>query len=300
MTAAGIFLTHLESPRISRHFERLVEETGSAITWHLVVSRDAFPHPDVPFAHPDPADVLPARYAAMREHGGVQGGYLDTLLVPVLSGLEADHLWLCEYDVDYAGSWGELFGKVADRDADLLTTTVMFRHQQPKWPWWRTASAPLDVPPEGWVRSLNPLVRVTPPVLDAYARAVADPRWRGHYEFILPTVTRLAGLRVEDFGGEGSFVPPGRERSVYVGKSPQGRPPDLTFGFRPPRPDYFHESPESFPQKEMLYHPVKPGVPAWTRETRNVPLESADTAGTAGTADTVGTAGRDGSADRDA
>lgn len=276
MTAAGIFLTHVESPRIRRHFERLVEETGPAITWHLVQSRDPFPHPDVPFAYPDPAAVLPARYATMREHGGVQGGYLDTLLVPVLSGLEADLLWLCEYDVDYAGRWDELFGKVADRDADLLTTTLMYRHQQPKWPWWRTASAPLDVPPEGWVRSLNPLLRLTRPVLDAYARAVADPRWQGHYEFILPTVTRLAGLRVEDFGGEGSFVPPGRERSVYVGKSPQGRPPDLTFGFRPPRHDYFHESPEAFPEKGLLYHPVKPGVPAWTRETRNVPQENGE------------------------
>ena len=124
--------------------------------------------------------------------------------------------------------------------------------------------------PEGWVRSLNPLLRLTRPVLDAYARAVADPRWQGHYEFILPTVAKRAGLRVEDLGGEGSFVPPGRERSVYVGKSPHGRPPDLTFGFRPPRHDYFHEKPETFPQHGMLYHPVKPGVPAWTRETRNL------------------------------
>ena len=94
MTAAGIFLTHLESPRIRRHFERLVAETGSLITWHFVLSRDPFPHPEVPYTYPDPASVLPARYAAMTEHGGVQGGYLDTLLVPVLSGLDADQLWL--------------------------------------------------------------------------------------------------------------------------------------------------------------------------------------------------------------
>ena len=126
------------------------------------------------------------------------------------------------------------------------------------------------------MRSLNPLLRLTRPVLDAYARAVADPRWQGHYEFILPTVAKRAGLRVEDLGGEGSFVPPGRERSVYVGKSPHGRPPDLTFGFRPPRHDYFHEKPETFPQHGMLYHPVKPGVPAWTRETRNMLHRTAD------------------------
>lgn len=270
MSAAGIFLTHVESPRIRRHFERLVAETGSWVTWHFVLSRDPFPHPDVPFAYPDPAAVMPARYAAMTSHGGVQGGYLDTLLVPVLSGLDADQLWLCEYDVDYAGRWDELFAELADRDADLLTTTLMYRHEQPKWPWWRSAGAPPDVPSERWVRSLNPLVRLTRPVLDAYADAVADPRWEGHYEFLLPTVAREAGLRVEDLGGEGSFVPPGRERSTYVGKSPNGRPPDLTFGFRPVRHDYFHEQPESFPLAGMLYHPVKPGVAAWNAETQNV------------------------------
>jgi hypothetical protein len=276
VSAAGIFLTHVESPRIRRHFDRLVDETGSWVSWHFVLSRDPFPHPDVPFDYPDPAAVLPARYAAMTAHGGVQGGYLDTLLVPVLSGLDADQLWLCEYDVDYAGRWDELFSGLADREADQLTTTLMYRHEQPKWPWRRSAAAPPGVPPERWVRSLNPLVRLTRPVLDAYAHAVADPRWEGHYEFLLPTVAKEAGLRVEDLGGEGSFVPPGRERAVYVGKSPQGRPPDLTFGFRPVRHDYFHERPEAFPQSGMLYHPVKPGVAAWTPETANVRAETSD------------------------
>ena len=273
MTEAGIFLTHHDQPRIRRHYDRLVEETGSLITWHFVLSHDPFPRPEAPFPYPDPEQVLPLRYRAMAEHGGVQGGYLDTLLVPVLGGLAADRLWVCEYDVDYAGRWGELFSRVADSDADVLTTTLMARHEQPRWRWWRTAAAPSDVPPERWVRSLNPLLRLTRPVLAAYAEAMADPRWQGHYEFTLPTIAREAGLRLEDFGGEGSFVPPGRERSVYVGKSPRGRPPDLTFGFRPVRHDYFHEDPGSFPRAGLLYHPVKPGVPAWTRETRNRPPE---------------------------
>jgi hypothetical protein len=275
VTAAGIFLTHQESPRIRGHFDRLVEETGPLITWHFVLSRDPYPRPDAPFAYPDPAEVLPARYRAMAEHGGVQGGYLDTLLIPVLRGLEGDHLWVCEYDVDYAGRWGELFTAVAGSRADVLTTTLMYRHEQPKWPWWRSAAAPPDVSAESWVRSLNPLLRLTPTALDAYVAAMADPRWRGHYEFTLPTAAREAGLLLEDLGGEGSFVPPGRERSAYVGKSPRGRPPDLTFGFRPARHDYFHEKPDSFPQTGLLYHPVKPGVPTWTRETMNAPPTSA-------------------------
>jgi hypothetical protein len=275
VSSAGIFLTHRESPRIRQHFERLVEQSAGLVAWHLVFSHDAFPRPEAPFGYADPAEVMPARYDAMQEHGGVQGGYLDTLLVPVLRGLAAEHdaqqLWVCEYDVDFAGDWRDLFGRFADNDADLLTTTLMLRHEQPRWPWWRSAAAPPGVPQERWVRSLNPLMRLSRPLLDAYPAAVADAGWQGHYEFTLPTVAREAGLRVEDFGGEGSFVPPGRERSVYVGKSPAGRPDDLTFGFRPVRPRYFHEDPSGFELPGLLYHPVKPDVPAWTRETMNAP-----------------------------
>jgi hypothetical protein len=273
VTAAGIFLTHRDLPRIRGHFERLVAETGDLVTWHLVLSHDAFPRPRAPFAYDDPAEVLPTRYRAMAEHGGVQGGYLDTLLVPVLRGLHADqgadHLWVVEYDVDLAGRWDDLFGRFADNRADLLTTTLMYRHEQPRWPWWGSAQAPDAVPPERWARSLNPLMRVTPRLLDAYVAAMSE-QWQGHYEFTLATAALEAGLSVEDLGGEGSFVPPGRERTVYVGKSPSGRPKDLTFGFRPVREHYFHEQPEDFEQPGLLYHPVKPGVAAWSRGTMNV------------------------------
>ena len=269
----GVFLTHRDSPRIRHHFERLVAESADLVSWHLVLSHDAYPRPEATFGYPDPAEVMPLRYRAMEENGGVQGGFLDTLLVPVLGALEGDHVWLCEYDVDFAGHWSELLAPLADHDADLMTTTVMYRSEQPKWPWWRTAAAPPDVPPDTWVRSLNPLMRVSRRLLGAYADAMADDRWAGHYEFTLATVAHAAGLRIEDLGGEGSFVPPGRERRAYVGKSPAGRPDDLTFGFRPVRPHYFHEAPEEFEQPGLLYHPVKPGVPAWTRETMNSPDE---------------------------
>jgi hypothetical protein len=267
--AEGIFLTHRESPRVRGHFERLVAESKGLVTWHFVFSHDAYPRPEAPFTYADPAEVMPLRYRAMEQHGGVQGGYLDTLIVPVLGGLDAEHLWMCEYDVDFAGHWSDLLRPSADREADLLTTTVMYRHEQPKWPWWRGAGAPAGVPPETWVRSLNPLMRVSRPLLDAYSAAMADGQWTGHYEFTLATVASAAGLRIEDFGGKGSFVPPGRERSVYVGKSPAGRPDDLTFGFRPVRPSYFHEEPSEFETPGLLYHPVKPGVPAWNRGTMN-------------------------------
>jgi hypothetical protein len=271
--AAGIFLTHRDSTRIRAHFERLVNETGDLVTWRLVQSHDPFPRPAAPFRYPASERVLPERYRAMVDHGGVQGGYLDTLLVPVLAGLAdvdaADHFWVCEYDVDFAGRWGDLFVRYEDDQADLLTTTVLYRHEQPKWPWWRTAAAPPYVPAQRWVRSLNPLMRLSRPLLATYVTAMADERWQGHYEFTLASAALDAGLVLEDLGGEGSFVPPGRERSTYVGRWPFVRSRGLTFGFRPVRPRYFHEHPGSFEHPGLLYHPVKPEVAAWTRKTMN-------------------------------
>src|SRR5262249_502469 len=149
-----------------RHFDRLVEESGSRITWHFVLNPDHYPHPEAPFSYPDPAEVLPLRYGAMKEHGGIQGGYLGTLLIPVLSGLDPDHLWVCEYDVDYAGAWHELFDRVSSSEADLLTSTLLYRRHHRKWRCWRRAAAPEDVPRRRWVRSFNPLMRVSRSLLD--------------------------------------------------------------------------------------------------------------------------------------
>jgi hypothetical protein len=273
VTAAGVFLTHRDLPRIRRHFRRLVAETGSLVTWHFVLSRDAGPRPQTAIPAEDPADVLPVRYRTMEQNGGVQGGYLDTLLLPLLRALPADHLWVIEYDVDFAGRWDDLFRGFADNDADLLTTTLMHRHDQPQWPWWRSAQAPEWVPEEQWIRSLNPLMRLSRRLVNSYCVAMADDTWRGHYEFTLATAALAGGLRIEDLGGDGPFTPEARRSQVYVGKSPQGKPADLTFGFRPVRRRYFHEAPEKFDKPGFLYHPVKPGVPAWTLKTMNAQPE---------------------------
>jgi hypothetical protein len=270
MTDSGIFLTHRRSPRIRRHFERLVAESGPLVRWHLVYSHDTGPRPTTRIPADDPADVLATRYRAMEAHGGVQGGYLDTLMLPLLRALRGDHLWVCEYDVDFSGRWDEFFGRYAGHDADLLTTHLMRRSEHPQWPHWEHAGAPAWVPEDGWVRSLNPLMRVSRRLVNAYCVAMADESWRGHYEFTLPTAALAAGLDLEDFGGETSFTPEERRGTAYVGRTAEGRPPGMTFGFRPVRRHYFEERPEAFERPGLLYHPVKPGVRAWNRETRNV------------------------------
>jgi hypothetical protein len=207
----------------------------------------------------------------MAQHGGVQGGYLDTLLVPLLRALPGEYRWVCEYDVDFAGRWEDVFRRFVDSDADLLTSSVLFRREQPRWNHWHWATAPPGIARRLWVRSFNPLMRVGRRMLEVYCAAMADDAWQGHYEFTMATAAHAAGLVVEDLGGDTSFTPEGRCNQLYLGRSPAGRPKDLTFGFRPVRTHYYEERPETFEQEGLLYHPVKPGVLAWNRETRNAP-----------------------------
>ncbi len=258
--AAGIFLTHHRSPRIRRHFERLVRETGDLVTWHFIYNDGPGARPKAPFAYEDPARVLPTRYQTMVRNGGVYGGYLDTLFVPVIQALSAEHVWLIEYDVDYSGSWGELFDEFRDNDADLLTTSVMYKSEHPQWPHWKTATTPSWVRDDQLVRSLNPLMRVSQDLLNTYAIAMSDPEWYGTYEWTLSTIAYVSGAVVEDLGNQGSFTPAERSGRIYIGKSPAGTPEHMTFRFRPAQGQYFHESPAAFAERDMVYHPVKPGV----------------------------------------
>jgi hypothetical protein len=269
VTAAGIFLTHKRSRRIRAHYDRLVAETGSLVRWRYVFNPDSGAHPVAPFRYEDPAGVMTARYDAMLRNGGVQGGYLDTMCIPLLRALPGDHLWVMEYDVDYSGSWADLFGQFAGNDADLLSTTITRRAEHPDWVHWQQAEAPPWVPQDQMVRALHPLMRVSRRLVNSYAVAMADARWRGHYEFTLTTTAVLGGGAVEDIGGAGSFTPASRQGRNYVGRTRGETPSGQTFGFRPVRRRYFHESPQAFPEPGMLYHPVKPGVKAWTPATKN-------------------------------
>lgn len=244
VTTAGLFLTHTWSPRIERHFNRLVKESGSDIAWRAVRDQtDAA------------ATVLGPRFEEMRRHGGVQGGFMDTMIWPHLLALDADFTWVMEYDVDYAGDWAKLFNQFTANPADFLATNITRRRTHDEWYWWEFAEAPPHLPPRRMIRALVALMRVSRALARAYAEAMQDPRWRGHYEFTIPTVALAAGLVVEDIGGERGRFRPRRRRSRNYSRS--------SFAWRPSRDLYFLEAPETFPQTDLLYHPVKGGVPEW-------------------------------------
>jgi hypothetical protein len=251
----GLFLSHIRSARIDRHFDRLVRQTEGLVEWH--------PAHDSADQHMRSADSMPHRHARMIRNGGVQGGYMDVVIVPRALDLHAPFVWAVEYDVDYSGDWRDFFSQFRDCQADLLTSTIVSAREDPDWRYWRTGRSPYALPPCDGHRAFHPVMRLSRRFLDAYATSLGTPGWEGHYEYTLPTFAIAEGFTIEDIGGALSYCPPDRQGRNYCNTPTDRSLSPGTFVWRPSLPFYFHEKPEIFERPDMLHHPVKPAVSNW-------------------------------------
>jgi hypothetical protein len=196
------------------------------------------------------------------QNGRLQMGYMDLVLLPLALRTTRSKVWLLEYDVDYSGHWATLFEQFRNNSADLLTTTVHSEAYDPSWAFWPTALHPANISSELKTRSFLPLCRVSRAFLHRYRDAVSTGEWRGHYEFLFPTIARAHRLSIEDIGGNGPFTPTERLNRNYENTG-RGHLSPGTFAFRPSRSFYFHEKPDQFERANMLFHPIKPSVEEW-------------------------------------
>jgi hypothetical protein len=131
---AVVFLTHLRSGRISRHFARLKRECGF----------DAFL-----FFHSkgDGAALLPSRAAEAKERKiAYDDGGTDLIFIPAMLAPEGyEHIWLVEYDADFAGNWKTFFDKASESEADFLATTIFSKEDSEGWHHWPLFEAPPEV-----------------------------------------------------------------------------------------------------------------------------------------------------------
>lgn len=250
-----VMLTHRTDDRVLRHFERLKREAGPLLPVYLALQdNSAEPPAGVDIHVPDslaPA-AIPARAAEMRARKmrHVQG-YLDLVLLtiadsPVLPNYR--HIWIAEYDVDFAGDWRDFFARYLRCDADVVANNILTRAECADWPHWKYSGKPEDVPPEQQLRMYTQIVRLSRQMISTYRQEMARPGWRGYYEHTMPTAALHHGLSIEDIAGEGRFAAP-PERRMH-------RP--STWKFRPVLGNhYFHEKPAAF-TPGLLHHPVKP------------------------------------------
>jgi hypothetical protein len=273
---AGLFFAHVHSERIDAHYRRLVAESGHLVAWRFAFNPDNQATPIVDFPYPSPRSVMPQRFLAMLRNGGVQNGLMDMAIIPCVLALNAEYVWVVEYDVDFSGHWSRLFEQFTASNADLLTTTIAPKAETAQWYHWRHARAPATVSEAASYRAFHPVMRISRRFAEAYSRLVADPAWQGHYEFTLPTAAAAGGFVLEDIGGSGPFVSPERRNRNYVNNSGNGFLCPGTFLWRPSRPSYFHEAPAAFEQADKLYHPIKTGIADWETPRRQ-PVMAGDT-----------------------
>lgn len=259
---AGLFVTHVVNDRVLAHFERLRTQSEAFVAWQVVCNgatlQDLAERPSRNLAR-----MGRFRLSDALGHGRLQMGYLDVLLVPLALAARRRFIWICEYDVDFSGDWADVFRQFADDRTDLLATTLNPQGRDPAWAFWPGAVHPSSVPDTLRTRSFLPLFRVSRRLLDAYCRALSNGGWKGHYEFLVPTVARAAGLTMEDIGGDGPFTAPTRYGTNYENTPDHPHLTPGTFVWRPSRDGYFHEKPDAFDKRDMLYHPVKPGIVEW-------------------------------------
>src|SRR5690242_20269138 len=116
---AILFLTHVTGRRILRHFSRLKRETASRLDaflcLHQTTSFTLFPA-DFFIKSEDSEGILPVRCEERKRYGPF--GFVDLICFPAFQRLKHySHIWLVEYDVDYAGDWDNFFARRMDSRA---------------------------------------------------------------------------------------------------------------------------------------------------------------------------------------
>jgi hypothetical protein len=257
--AAGLFLCHAPGDQVLAHFDRLRRQSAAFVDWTLVADAGHLNDPRGDEAFPHPSIVMPWRFGQARALGRLTAGagMMDTVIMPLVLAGSAKYVWAMEYDVDYSGHWARLFRRLSRSRADVLTTTLLPRTACAEWALWHTARAPDQVSPTNWFRSFGPLLRLSKTFAQSYIAAVESGGWEGHYEFTIPTIARHLGFRVEDLAHAGLLIKYLRQPLYHNTPADETLSPG-TFVWRPARTAYFHQQPETFLERNRLYHPVKP------------------------------------------
>lgn len=92
-------------------------------------------------------------------------------------------------------------------------------------------------------------------MIAVYVQAMQSDAWFGHTEALYPTIAWSNRLTISDLGGRGPYCPDELHGKNY--HYDDGYPSGTFIHAPAVRNVYFHEEPEQFIQRNLLYHPVK-------------------------------------------
>lgn len=167
---------------------------------------------------------------------------------------EYEYYWIMEYDVVFTGNWNTFFDAFHDNDADMLSSHISLRNTDNwDWCWWSTLTFDEEnrVEESRWVKSFNPVYRISNRALVFLDRYLKKEDNKGFYEVIISSALYNNGFRLEDFGGTGDFVAEGNRNRFYV----QGT--GINNGTMRWRPDFSAEEIKALGTRDKLFHPLK-------------------------------------------
>ena len=162
-----------------------------------------------------------------------------------------DYYWQIESDVEYSGDWAELLERTAPSSAACIAAHIRTRSAEPEWIWWdsfvpmRKGEA-LRIDGELY-KAFLPVVRYSAQALQLIDH-LHRSGWHGHFEVLIPSALRHAGLEVAELRQFGEFY----SGDPALVESTGPRPP--SFRWRPPVS--LHEFSQCW-QGSTLFHPVK-------------------------------------------
>lgn len=254
---AVLFTTHLINNQVRTHFEKMQRELPHGYDLFLFfderrLSERAASKLAGSHLLPHGGDIWRQHKSPCRHFPDKVPGNEDGLIFSAICRLKGYRLyWYVEYDVAFSGDWNIFFKATEASNADLLAVNMVRRDAITDWPNWKSMR-----PPEGkvladaqWIRAHLAITRISKRLADVLG-PVYQQGWAGHSEGLLATLAEQNGLRVEDIGGDGEFVPPGNKNRFYRSTPTNNSLGPGTFVFRPSIP-----APGAEPN--MLWHPVK-------------------------------------------
>lgn len=164
-----------------------------------------------------------------------------------------DYYWNIEYDVYFNGDWQELFTTYKDIDIDFISSHVKPYAENPSWIWWKNMQLKtLTILPEDYIRSFNPIYRISNKALKRLDEELCLEN-SGHHEAFIPTVLYHAGCTIGDFGQSDSFSIPQVNKVFYNQGSGDS---DIRCSMRY-RPLYNKKEIKEKGENNLFYHPIK-------------------------------------------
>jgi len=257
MKVAVVFVSHFISDSYLQRYHKLCRDLEGQydVYWLFQtdngISKDPLLCQGVNLEEFTIADLNALNYSPISEYFFGSEHFLDELFFH--RHPDYDYLWSIEYDVVFTGNWNVLFDAFSQNDADMLSAHIAKFETCPSWNWWPslTFNSADWLPSEKWVKSFNPIHRYSKKALHFLDTFLQHDGNSGFSEALVATVLYNNGYRLEDFGGEGSFVAPVNRDRFYL------QLPGIHIGTLRWRPEYTIEELAKTAIPNHLFHPVK-------------------------------------------